>query len=555
MSAPRTLTTARRFEHWLGSVDPLVGPPVGSRSVLWLVDRKENRLVGLDRETGVRIVDEHPVGGSAGEHVVVENRARRRSDRDATFVLDQERNVLVGTANANANAPARREIALPAGFSAAPWRTSLRHVDGDVWLVDHPSRGKVKTRLARLAEGRDGFEPTIELDVQASELAFAGDLVAVHEGERSVVSVRRHGSVVHEVPVPRGIGWFSMSARGEDLAFCAHLAKNVDGSVVVAVTRASLADGSGRRTFGLTTQGATSVLLTAEDLLVHQYGDVLLLSRASLAARESEVGDSEAGEIWIEDVATPPPTQAGPQRTARVSMMGESTGIGFAILDAGGQRKRLASGGGPKVAVGETILVDSDDDQVIARWHRVVQAPQTMASSKRCFRAMAWSDLAPRLEAARSAPRAPSGDAGGDAGGGTATVADPVAAFCTSVDFDASLVDGDTEEDILDEGTLRTLEGRREASGDVRELLFDDEIDSRVKVVAIIPVLRFDATRKELRFSFDFRSNAEPTADDRARMTAFALRLHDGGWGANYEFELPDDIAGCHVFIGEHRGS
>jgi hypothetical protein len=301
------------------------------------------------------------------------------------------------------------------------------------------------------------------------------------------------------------------------------------------VTVRSILDGSRPRTFGLSAQGATYVLFTEQDLIVYQYCDVLVVPRSNLAS-----ASGEALELSIDDVATPPPA---PRTTARVSTVLASSGVGFVTLD-NGQRKRLAQHGGPRVTVGETIVVDGEEDLTISYWHRLGQEPQPLAPGKRCFQAVPSDDIAKPVGTART----PAMDV-------PPIAIDPVAAFCTSIDYEASLIDGDTEEDIHEVDALRALAGRRERSGDVLPLLFDREIAPHVRLVAVIPVLRFDESRADLRFSFEFYSNTEPSAEDRSQMIAVAQRLVEGGWGSGYEFDPPEDFDGCHVSIGAYRGA
>lgn len=513
---------ARRFEHWLESVTPLAGPT----SLLWLQDR-HGRLVGLDRTTGARVVDED--GSGAGTYTVADDRVQERATA-ISHELDLDRAVLVR------QGPVPRDVPLPPKFPArATW---VRHAGHDVWLVHHPSRGKVKTRLARLVPHDAKPGPTIELGIDVgANAAFSGDLVAVHDDHRCRLTVLRGADVLHEVPSHGGGSWFSAAARGEDIAMCGHLAQRADGKQIVVVTVMAMADGSRRRSFGLRTQGATYVLLTDQDLIISQYSDVIVIPRAGLASIASD-----ALEIVIDDIATPAPRgHAG--RQATVSMVGASTGLAFAV-GTDGKRKRLVAGGGPVVTVGATITIDDEDGQTINRWRLLDQEPATLAPGKRCFEPIPWSELQVLIrddDKHRTSAPVP------------ATEANPEASFCTSIDYDVSVTDPDTDESIGETEILQALDGLRERSRDVLDILFEDEHDARLALVAVLPVLRFDSARGDLRFSFEFYSNANPLSTDIERMRAAAERLRDGGWGGNYEFARPDDISGCTVFIGSQR--
>lgn len=484
---------ARRFEHWLGQVSPIVGPA----GMLWLrVDRSE-RLVALDRMTGSRLVDQP---GRDGAYVVVDSEVFPR-----------------------ANAPSEALPPLPKGFR----KDSLfrRRVGGDVWIHDTPSRGAVKQRSARLPERATAFEATMELPFASSDVAACGALLFVRNGAEEVIHVHRASETVASIPAPSP-DWFHICARDDVFAFCTQGRDDHGNLAIVSVGYAR--EPAALRSFALRSRGAVYVTMTPDDLVVAQYTDVLLFARAQFA--DAPLGDQA---FVIDDVPTPSPP---PDRIAHVTVVGASTGISFAV-GADGVRKRLATQTGPGLVVGEVIAVEEEDAQVITAWRRALGSASTLAASKRCLEPMeiTTARAAVRPRVATPAQMPPRGE------------------FCTSVVYETDLTDPDSDETLDDSEALRSLDGQLELGGDVSDFLLDDEID--IALISIWPVLRFDETEGRLRFVFEFNTNAQPDARNVQQMFAIAERLMEGGWGANYAFDAPEDYQGYVVHIGERVSS
>jgi hypothetical protein len=117
--------------------------------------------------------------------------------------------------------------------------------------------------------------------------------------------------------------------------------------------------------------------------------------------------------------------------------------------------------------------------------------------------------------------------------------------------YTACLVNVDTDVEETDPTMLARCDGIAERS-DLAQFASDNELPTELGVERITPVLRFadDALVLELRVA----SRREPTPADSEAIAGFADAMIEGGWGENYEFDLPDDLQDYQVhFSGPPR--
>lgn len=520
----------RRLQHWAVRVDPLSGPP----GLLWL--RADDAwLLGLDPVTGERrvaqpLVPETPshryaVFEGPWPHVVVPREAPPRSK-----VVFGE-----GAAVIERGGQEIGRVALPAELRTFPF---VRLGERAAWVISRPTRGKPAMRFAHLdLEGRR-FGPVHELPFSTNDLAVTDQRFAAFDGPSGRAHVYEPQGSVGVLACSTSAAWGGVSLAGDEIAVVSH--RRTSRGDVVAIAWATLRAGEAPalRYFALATQGATYATFVDGALAVHQYGDVTLVSRDALRA-------APPGEVAfeIEDVPTAPPP---PTSTAKVTYIGASTGVGLAESDVHGRLRFRCSADAP-VAEGDVIALDVVERGVAERWHRLDAGKKALAEESRCLVAIPWADFADAIrdphyvamaEGLRAAP--------------PVSVVPEDAGFCTAVRYGAYLSDPDVDDDtpIVDADALRTLEGRLERSGDLIDLVGDDEIDAlAAELIALHPALRVGGAPSGLHLSLEFYTVEAPSDDDVAAFEAIAARLLEGGWGLNYEFEPPEDYAGCRVAL------
>lgn len=102
--------------------------------------------------------------------------------------------------------------------------------------------------------------------------------------------------------------------------------------------------------------------------------------------------------------------------------------------------------------------------------------------------------------------------------------------------FAATLSHVETDEDVQDPKLLAQLDGVREPA-DLATHANEGELP--IGLLTASPVLRFDGS---LSMTVDMELDREPSPEDVEALADFINRQIEGGWGMNYEFDLPSGL-------------